>query len=210
MHAINACFVSYRNTNDPRAHAYVKAFVEQLEGQLSWMLPNNPVYFAPRELNVGDAFNNELAFQLCRSACMVIFFSPLHFDVHHPYCALEYQAMLQLEEQRLGTQVADLRNRGLIFPIIFRGLESLPEEIKNSRNYENFDHIVMTSDFKRRDCQQRLKQLAEQIFQRFVALQNQGAFEKVDCYQFRLPDAVVVREWLIQVSRIRIVSMPGH
>ena len=30
----------------------------------------------------------------------------------HPYCALDYRAMLRLEEQRLGQAVADLRNKG--------------------------------------------------------------------------------------------------
>jgi hypothetical protein len=74
-----------------------------------------PDLFDEKALKVGDQYNQELAFQLCRSACMVMFFSPLHFDVQHPYCALEYQAVLDLERQRLGTAEADLRNKGSIF-----------------------------------------------------------------------------------------------
>jgi hypothetical protein len=73
MNTINACFISYRHTDDPDAHAFVKSFVRQLRKQLRWWLPNASVYFDDQGLKVGDQFNEELAYQLCRSACMVIF-----------------------------------------------------------------------------------------------------------------------------------------
>ncbi|MHC2282160.1 ASC-1-like (ASCH) protein [Bradyrhizobium diazoefficiens] len=170
-------------TDDPDAHVFVKAFVRQLRKQLKWWLPDAPIFFDEDGLKVGDRFNEELAFQLCRSACMVMFFSPLHFDVLHPYCALEYRAMLLLEEQRLGAAVADLRNKGLIFPVVFRGLECLPSEIIDSRGYENFDHIVVESDFEQRDCQMRFVEIAKQIYSRYVALSNAGVFNTINCHQ---------------------------
>jgi TIR domain len=210
MNHVNACFISYRHTDDPDAHAYVKAFVRQLKKQLKWWLPNSPVFFDEDGLKVGDQFNEELAFQLCRSACMVMFFSPLHFDVMHPYCALEYQAMLRLEKQRLGPAVENLRNKGLIFPVVFRGLECLPREISASRNYENFDHIVVESDFEQRDCQERLMEIAKQIYSRYVALSNAGVFDAADCRQFRFPDKVAIQGWLVKISQIRSFSMPGY
>jgi hypothetical protein len=210
MNDINACFISYRHTDDPDVHAFVKAFVRQLKKQLKWWLPNSPVFFDEDGLKVGDQFNDELAFQLCRSASMVMFFSPLHFDVLHPYCALEYHAMLRLEELRLGVAKADLRNKGLIFPVVFRGLECLPPEISGSRNYENFDHIVVESDFEQRDCQKRLIEIAKQIFWRYKALSNAGVFDAIDCKKFEFPDKVAIRGWLMQVSQIRSFSMPGH
>ncbi len=209
MNSVNACFVSYRHTDDPDAHAFVKAFVRQLRKQLKWWLPKSPIFFDEEGLKVGDRFNEELAFQLCRSACMVMFFSPLHFDVLHPYCALEYQAMLRLEGQRLGAAVADLRNKGLIFPVVFRGLNCLPSEIIVSRGYENFDHIVVESDFEKRDCQKRLKEIAEQIFLRYKALSNAGVFDTTNCHQFRFHNRVEIEGWLMQVSQIRSFSMPG-
>ena len=141
---------------------------------------------------------------------MVMFFSPLHFDVRHPYCALEYRAMLRLEEQRLGATVVDLRNKGLIFPVVFRGLDCLPSEIIGTRQYENFDHIVCESDFKKRDCQARIKELANQIYLRYVALSNAGVFDNMNCHQFRFPDKVEISGWLTQVSQIRSFGMPGH
>lgn len=207
---INACFISYRHTDDPDAHAFVTAFVRQLRKQLKWLLPDAPIYFDEEGLKVGDQFNEELAFQLCRSASMVMFFSPLHFDVLHPYCALEYHAMLRLEKQRLGGGLADLRNKGLIFPVVFRGLHSLPPEISGSRNYENFDHIIVESDFEDRKCQLRLKVIAEQLYFRYVALNNANAFANSDCKQFRFPDKEAIREWLMEVAQIRSFNMPGH
>jgi hypothetical protein len=210
MNNVNACFVSYRHTDDPDAHAFVKAFVRQLKKQLKWWLPNAPIFFDEDGLKVGDRFNDELAFQLCRSACMVMFFSPLHFDVLHPYCALEYQAMLLLEEKRLGAAEEDLRNKGLIFPVVFRGLDCLPREISGSRGYENFDHIVVESDFEQRDCQQRLMEIARQIYSRYVALSNAGVFDTMDCRQFRFPNKGQIQIWLNEVSQIRSFSMPGH
>lgn len=210
MNDINACFISYRHTNDPDAHLFVKAFVRQLKRQLSWLLPNAPIFFDEDGLKIGDQYNEELAFQLCRSASMVMFFSPLHFDIQYPYCALEYQAMLHLEKKRLGCAGAELRNKGLIFPVIFRGLDCLPKEISSVRNYENFDHIIVESDFEQRDCQQKLKEIANQIFTRYLALQNAGVFNGNDCSQFRLPERADILTWLAEVSQMRSFSMPGH
>jgi hypothetical protein len=210
MNNVNACFVSYRHTGDPDAHAFVTAFVRQLKKQLMWLLPNSNICFDEKALKVGDQYNEELAFQLCQSACMVMFFSPLHFDLQHPYCALEYQAMLRLEEQRLGAPVADLRNKGLIFPVAFRGVGCLPSEITAFRQYEDFEHIVCESDFEQRDCQARIKELANQIYLRFVALSKAGVFNKMNCSQFRFPEKGEISGWLMQVSPIGSFGMPGR
>ncbi|MCJ7602816.1 MAG: toll/interleukin-1 receptor domain-containing protein [Desulfobulbaceae bacterium] len=74
MKPVNACFISYRHTNDPDAHQFVMAFVRQLKKQLGWWLPGVPIFFDEKGLNVGDQYNEELAYQLCHSACMVLFF----------------------------------------------------------------------------------------------------------------------------------------
>jgi TIR domain len=208
MSNVNACFVSYRHTDDPDAHAFVTAFVRQLKKQLKWMLPNSDIYFDENALKVGHMYNDELAFQLCQSACMVMFFSPLHFDVEHPYCAFEYQAMLQLERQRLGATEADLRNKGLIFPVVFRGPKCLPAEITGSRHFENFDHVVCESDFEQRDCQARIRVIADQIYERYVKLNNAGVFKNANCSQFRFPDKAAIDSWLTQVSQLRSFEMP--
>lgn len=208
MDLTNACFISYRRTG-PDSQQFVKAFVRQLRKQLNLWLPNARVYFDEEGLKVGDQYNEELAYELCRSACMVMFFLPLHFDTSHPYCAMEYKAMLDLERTRLGQGVADLRGKGLIFPVVYRGLKDLPAEITDSRNYENFEHLVRETDFQRRECQARLRLLSEQIYERFRALTNARLIKPDDCRTFRFPDASAVRGWLEGVSPIQF-PMPGH
>jgi TIR domain len=209
MDPVNACFISYRHT-DKDAQQFVKAFVRRLKKQLNLWLPNARVYFDEEGLKVGDMYKEELAFELCRSACMVMFFVPLHFDVNHPYCALEYKAMLELEGQRLGQGVADLQNKGLIFPVVYRGLEDLPREIKDCRNYLNFEHLILESDFKKRDCHAELMKLSKQIYDRYRSLTNAGLVQPAPCKQFRFPELGTIKDWLEGVAPVRAFTMPGH
>lgn len=208
MDPINSCFVSYRHTGDPGGDKFVQVFVAQLQKQLNLWMPGVPVFFDKEGLKVGDLYNQELAYELCRSACMVLVFSPLYFDVRHPYCALEYRAMLELEQKRLR-QAVGLSKEGLIFPVVFRGLDDLPGEIKGHRNYETFAHIATESQFRRRDCQERLQALAEEIWKRYRDLINARVFLQDDCQQFRFPDEAQVLTWLEGVAPLR-VNMPGH
>ncbi|ADW17328.1 hypothetical protein Despr_1157 [Desulfobulbus propionicus DSM 2032] len=209
MDSINACFISYRHTGAD-SQQFVQAFVHELKRQLQLWLPNAPVYFDEKGLKVGDQFNEELAFELCRSACMVMFFLPLHFDINHPYCAREYKAMLELEKQRLGAGVADLQNKGLIFPVVYRGADDLPEEIKTCRHYLNFEHLIHERDFKRRECHQELYALSKQISDRYRALTNAGLIQAEPCKSFKFPDLEAIRPWLEGISPIKAFAMPGH
>ena len=209
MDPINACFISYRHT-DADSQLFVKAFVRQLKKQLHLWLPNARVYFDEEGLKVGDQYNEELAHELCRSACMVMFFLPLHFDVNHPYCAMEYRAMLELEQRRLGQGLTDLRNKGLIFPVVYRGLADLPQEIRDSRNYENFEHLYLETDFEQRDCHARLAELSKEIYGRYRALVNANLIHQDECEQFRFPNLDAIRGWLESVSPICAFQMPRH
>lgn len=209
MSQINACFVSYRHTNKD-SQKYVQAFVKQFKKQLGLLLPNAPVFFDEEGLKVGDLYNEELAGELCRSACMVMFFLPLHFDINHPYCAKEYHAMLDLERQRLDDGAVDLRNKGLIFPVVYRGLEDLPDEIKNRRNYLNFEHLIDEREFLCRACNRELKALALQVAARYRALIEANLLQSEPCENFRFPDFEAIRPWLENISPIKAFSMPGH
>jgi hypothetical protein len=209
MNEFNACFISYRHTGDPEAHKFVQCFVKILKKQLAFCLPNVPIYFDEDGSKVGDFYNEEIAYQLCRSACMVMFFSLCHFDLGHPYCAFEYKAMLDLEQRRLGETEKDLRNKGLIFPIVFRGLEYLPSEIAGSRHYENFDHIVTELDFEQRDCQAKIKNLCYEICKRYIGLWNAGVLHNHDCKEFRFPNKDDIMPWIEAVAPLKL-SMPGR
>ena len=80
--------------------------------------------------------------------------------------------MLELEKNRLGQNVDDLRNKGLIFPVVYRGADYLPAEIKDHRQYEDFQHLIVEADFERPDCHARLMKLSEAIFNRYTALRE--------------------------------------
>jgi hypothetical protein len=209
MKSVNACFISYRHTGDPEADKFVQAFYAQLKKQIAIYMPGVPIFFDEKGLKVGDKFNEELAFQLCRSACMVLIYSPLYFDHNYPYCALEYQAMLDLEKRRLNSVTEDLRNKGLIFPVVIRGLEDLPNEIKSQRQFEKFDHIVHESQFEELECLKCLNALAQEIWKCYRELHNANVFQ-CDCSKFCLPDKSSITEWLETVAPLRRCKMPGH
>ena len=209
MNPINACFISYRHTSED-SQKFVRAFVREFRKQLGLMLPNAPVFFDESGLKVGDLYNEELANELCRSACMVIFFLPHHFDINHTYCALEYKAMLELEKQRLGHEIDGLHNKGLIFPVVYRGLSDLPAEIKASRNYPNLQPLIHERDFRRRECHKDLRTLADQVSDRYRTMTNAGIIKPEPCMDFRFPQIETIREWLEKVSPVKAFSMPGY
>jgi hypothetical protein len=203
----NSCFVSYRRV-DEDADAFVRAFVKQLRKQVKLYLPNNPLFFDEQGLKPGDLLQ-KLGPEICRSASMVIFFLPLHFDIHHPWCALEYHAMLGLEQERLRRLGMGLQNDGLIFPVILRGEDALPEELRG-RIYANFNHIVSENDFDVPEAQAVIRKLADSIFQRFKALSNAGILDCSDCDTYVLPEFERIRPWLETVYALRAYPTPGH
>lgn len=67
MEPIYSCFVSYRHTGDAGADKFVRAFVDQLKKQIALFLPKIPIFFDEDGLKVGDQYNEELAYSLCRA-----------------------------------------------------------------------------------------------------------------------------------------------
>ena len=206
MTEFNACFVSYRHPNDPNAQRFVQAFVEELRALLKLWLPNARIFFDEDGIQVGDRFNEELARELCRSACLVICYGPRHFDSSHPYCTREYLAMRLLEDKR---RKHIFTTSGLIFPVVFRGFESLLAEILDNRHYINFDDVVQPSDFRSRRRRQKISDLALQIFKRCEELERSGVFAKDDCSRFRFA-IKKADNWLKQNAGRARPPMPGR
>ena len=199
---IHACFISYRHPGDPDADKYVQAFVKELKKHLAWYLPNPSVFLDSEHLGVGDFFDPKLADALFHSACLVIFFSPCHFDPNHPYCAMEYKAMLDLEQKRFGGKI-DLQNQGLIFPVVFRGSVHLPEEIR-CRQFEDFEDVLMYEDFEKKKSKE-IERLAKRIWDCYRELYNAGAFANPDCTQFRFPDKKEIMQWINEVTPLPLM-----
>ena len=199
---INACFISYRHPGDPGADRYVQAFVEQLKTHLALYLPNPSVFFDQKRLGVGDFFDPKLAYELCRSACMIIFFSPCHFDPNHPYCAMEYKAMVELEKRRLYGGKVGLQHQGLIFPIVFRGSLHLPKEICD-RKFESFENVMKWQDFQQRKYKIIIDKLANRVFDCYRELDQANVFDDIDCTQFCFPDKDDIMPWINEVAPLR-------
>jgi len=202
---INACFISYRHPGDPGADRYVQAFVEQLKTHLALYLPNPSVFFDQKRLGVGDFFDPKLAYELCRSACMIIFFSPCHFDPNHPYCAMEYKTMVELEKRRLDGRNVGLQHQGLIFPIVFRGSAYLPKEICD-RQFENFENVMKWQDFQQRKYKIVIDKLAGRIFDCYQKLHQANVFDDIDCTKFYFQDKDDIMPWINKVAPLR--TMP--
>ena len=135
----NTCFISYRHGGHEHSRKLVESFYQALSGELDLYIRGSRVYLDRERLRGGDFFSQELATQLCRSVCMVLLFDPSYFDLASPYCAREYKAMLDLEEQRRMCCPAGM---GLIIPVIIRGEKLLPDEIKNSRQFYSFEKLL--------------------------------------------------------------------
>src|SRR5580704_1260405 len=195
MHEYNACFISYRNPDDPNARQFVQAFVKVLTTQLQMNLPNARVFFDENGLRVGDRIS-KIALELCRSACLVICYGPRHFDSTHPWCTMEYLGMRQLEETRQAQMAGYLQGNGLIFPVVFRGSNSLPEEVK-TRKCAEFDDVVAPRQFGTGKQREKIDHLAREIYARWEELERAGIFANHDCSKFQLPEHEV-GGWLQQ------------
>lgn len=193
----NACFISYRHTHNEEAHRYVQAFVSQLKKCLSFEIPSVPVFFDEEGIQVGTVFHSKLAWQLQRSACLVVFFSPQYFDLDHPYCALEYRAMLELEKERQDQYGDRIGEMSMIFPVVFRGRTSLPAELE-ARTPLDLTSIRLEEEFKEdREIQKKLGGLAEEIASRYRKLTRAGVFRgHAGPEEFVLPPLEAIAGWI--------------
>lgn len=205
---MNPCFISYRHPGNPDADKYVQNFVRQLNKHLARRLSNKEAFFDQERLGAGDFFKPELASQLCNSAAMVICFSTCHFDITHPYCSLEYQAMLSLEKTRLP-HLHNMGNGGLIFTVVFTGSNYLPSEIKDNRHCINFENdVICAKDFEKPACQKKIADLAERIEKRYIESLRAPELQQRNCGQFAFPDTATVMPWIKTVAPIP--ELPGR
>jgi hypothetical protein len=207
MSDFNACFISYRHPDDLNARKFVDVFLEVLTAQLSLNLPNARVFFDQDGLRFGDKLQ-KLALELCRSACLVILYGPRHFDPTHPYCTMEYLGMRQIEDRRRTQLVDYLARHSLIFPVVFRGSNSLPDEIKTNI-YAQFDDVIAPSQFRTGERRRKIDALARQIYERWEELERAGVFVSDDCGQFRFPEDQV-QPWLNTHIRRPRTPMPNR
>ena len=102
-----------------------------------------------------------------------------------------------------------LETNGLIFPVVFRGFESLPAEIANNRQCIKFDDVITEADFKSRNRLKKIDELARKIYESWEEMERSGVFINHDCSQFRFPEGEVAA-WLNQHAKRSPARMPGR
>jgi len=207
-----SCFISYRH-GEKGMERFIVDFWQALESEVKALIDDKGVFIDRERLKGGDFFNERLATSLCKSACMIMIFTPTYFSKKHPYCAREYKAMEKLEQKRLellGSPVD--KQHGLIIPVVLRREDSLPPEIKRQRQYYLFDDFLLC-DRRRlssyRHYMQEIKQIATYIFDRWKILEALPVDPCDDCLGFAFPSEDEIKDWLQRVP-ISKIPFPGR
>jgi len=120
------CFISYPHGQENVLVPIVDDFVQGLKKELGAQ-DRRPLWF-DQVLTGGRQVDEAIDAGLCKSACMIMLYTPLYFDTEHTYCAQELKAMQDLEEERL--KFLNDKSAGLIIPVILRGEKRFPEATK--------------------------------------------------------------------------------
>jgi hypothetical protein len=179
------CFISYPHGQDDVLRPIVKNFLEGLEVEIKALTRTKPAW-TDHIMKGGNKVPETIGLNLCKSACMILLYTPLYFDAENVWCAREFQAMQKLENKRLCL-LADKSN-GLIIPIILRGENKFPKSISNI-NYIKFTDIEFNNPRHkiRVKYASKIKEIAEYIVDRCKELDAASNNISHDCSQFALP-----------------------
>jgi TIR domain len=192
-----SCFVSYRHGQYDLAQRFIKDLENALSAEIE-LLDKRPVYVDKTRLAGGDFFNKALAEALCKSVCMIMVYTPRYFDRTETYCAREYKAMETLEKARFQAAEGLIsKQHGLIIPVVFRGRDLLPHEIKHNRQYEDFTDFLLVSEemSSHQSYAPKIRDIARYIFERCRELANMPDLFDA-CRDFDFPSDAEIAGWL--------------
>jgi hypothetical protein len=196
----NACFISFRHGDQELTQRFISELHKGLLGELETQFGRDVgVFLDNARLRGGDLFNEAIAEHLCESTCLLIVYTPSYFDLKYSYCAREYKAMVELERQRLGMLGQGIdQTHGLIIPVVFRGENTMPPEIRKNRLCYDFADFLMVGRAlnKHKKFAATLRDMAEYIAERHRTI---SALVPSNCAGFRLPNEVDIRAWLTSV-----------
>ncbi|NIM13751.1 MAG: hypothetical protein GTO45_16880 [Candidatus Aminicenantes bacterium] len=120
--------------------------------------------------------------------------------------------MEKLEKERLKLLNPREKKHGLIIPIVFRGLKYLPQEIKEKRQYYNFENFLLCNKYKINRHPRfapKIKKIAEYIADRYNTLAKLGDSLFDNRENFNLPGEKEIIDWLEGIETPWI-SFPGR
>jgi hypothetical protein len=154
MPYLNDVFISYKRspiTEQWLNDTFLPFFIEYLDEQL----PNKPIVFVDKsrekhtyvsELTPGVDFTSELFQNLVYSKCLVSIWTPNYFRKSE-WCAKEYLTMRYCQEYRKPPAFKGPKT--LIWPIMYRKVEPLPEAIKNIHCLDYSEYNLVGEAFTR-------------------------------------------------------------
>ena len=211
-----SCFISYPHGQDNVLRPFVDDFKEGLTTEVYAQI-RKQIWIDRKDLSGGDLLDEAVAHELCKSVCMIGFYTPLYFDIGHLYCAKEFRAMEILEERRLAMlKLKADRKHGLIIPVILRGPKRFPTAIRTKRLCYEFDDIDLNDPavkIRARHASE-IRRIAEYVIEccdRFDTLTEDPCN---GCDDFAFPsekDVVQYVETLLgKPISIPAVPFPGH
>ena len=173
---------------------FIEDFHDALSSELEPLIDPLRVYRDVLRLEGGDFYNQALARSLCESVCMIMIFTPTYFNSDHTYCTREFAAMCRIEEARLRANA----EHGLIIPVVLRGFDQLPDEVKSRRQVYKFDQFLMSDEklAKNKRFNTEIKKMAEYIAARCRELRGMA----IDCADFGMPGDDEVKTLLARVA----------
>jgi len=199
----HACFISYRNgtvidgqPQNDLLNEFSKTLREALTSEFRALLNphlNEPVFRDFDVLKTADYLEEKIADALCRSACMVVVYTPSYFDESKSYCAREYLAMREREQHCFDILGQNNSKKSLIFTVILRGKKNeLPDEL-SANVYEDFVSFDATmSNEITLPLRRKIKEIANEIARIYRYLRKEEKNKNLKlcehCDQFKLPE----------------------
>lgn len=182
-----SCFISYCSGQEELIQTFIDQLHKSISAEIEAHLRDYPVFLDKNRLKTGDNFNPKIASALCYSICMVAILTPSYY--RQAYCLREYSAMECLEKDRFEIMGWDVNaGAGLIFPIVFRGPDRIPEIIKGKRQWVNFSKYTLCSPNLLEDTEfaEEIRKIAERILDFYDNFGEIGSDLCQGCENFEL------------------------
>jgi len=210
------CFISYSHNEGDLPKRFVKDLYNTLSGEIGALTRDIQTCCVDWErLKGGDFYNESLERAVCKSACMIMVYTPTYFDKNHTYCAKEYLAMEKIESERLLLLDGDSDDHGLIIPIVYRGERLLHQFIKDKRTLYDFSSYFPgkrdeNSLLSHEVYAPQIKGIAEYVYERYQQLNELWDMSK-RCKDFRFPSDQEVQNLLdIVCTANQRMQFPGR
>jgi len=201
-----SCFISYRHNPSGTSEKLIKDLYEALSDEIGVYISDKKI-FIDDEPGGGAFLHDKIASALCRSACMIMVFTPTYFELNHLYCAREFKAMEELERVRLQKIGLPKDDHGLIIPIVFRGKDYFPRYIQ--RKYVDFDGYMPSKGeenllYSVSKYNGAISRIAKYIYECCMFFEDCWDIS-LECKNFRLPTDSDVKPW---VESLKVPNVP--